>query len=708
MDLPLIFISSTGEDCGAFEEFSCSDKIINFLISELVNLEGSKEKSEGYIALSESLLMLTHHCVAILKRVIFYGMHYGIKGKDPRILNAVLIYIDLLFKKLGISSSDRLSLCSARVCANFELFSLSGDERCLANMIASHHAIEQLLKIHPHLDRHLGWEYFQFGISSEERSPASTARVHGSLGRAYLFFHHKDKAKEFLVKSCSCFMKSLDLVPNQASVHADYAECLQILGVNSGRSSYIKQAMEHLSKAIFLSFNHNFDDYAYESYRYNYAMAAIKLFNLTYEKAHFYQANRIVYQTIQACPQFAKLWIFWGELLIRSGWLNSNMKYIELGLDKLSLAQKKGGDPIILSSLLASGISMLGLYLDEPNLFKESRVRLLAAMKAFPGNFSLIHALGIVQLCSALYFSDDASFSSAASCFRSCIDRDPESISSWQKLFDVYFAWGVRKKSALLLQKTVNVMKRLCSLRPEVFLFWSDHGLALRCLAEVTTDLVYKEIYLEESLLYYRKAWDLSHRMEILELWGHSCYLLADLQQSQKYYDEAYTLLSRIDEEKLSFRAKLLLASTLLGKGRLLLDEELVEQALVILNSLVFEYSDQEELLLLLGKAWLFLFWKRNCIESGNLAKMYLEQSIALGCCEAYYTLAKFYAIKKEVNQAWNMLLRSVDFGFKITESRWLNDPYLENLRAGRDFHEVMANQRGKLWLANKIEMKKS
>lgn len=697
MNLPRpIFISSTSEDIRDFEEeFGCSARVINFFLSELIDLEGAKEVSEGYVALSESLLMLTRDHIAILKRVIFYGMHYGIQTRDPCVLNPVLIYIDILFKKLGISSSDRIALCSARICVNFELFSLTGEESYLSQVITNHQAIEQLLAIHPHLANHFGWEHFQFGISSEEYSPVSTARVYTYLGKTYLWLYHKERSQEFLVKSCRCFTTSLKLVPNQASVHSDYAECLQILGLSTGKSSYVQQAMEHLSRAIFLSFNRNFDDPAYENYRYNYAVAAVKLFDLTYEKEHFYQANRIVYQAIQACPQFSNLWILWGELLIRSGWLNSNMKYIEVGLDKLSSAQKKGGDPIILSSLLASGIAMLGLYLDEPNLFKESRIRLLAAMKAFPGNTALVHALGTVQLCSALYFSDDASFSSAASCFRSCIDRDAESISSWQKLFDVYFAWGVRKRSAFLLQKTVSVVKRLCYLRPEIFLFWSDRGLALRCLAEVTTDLAYKEIYLEESLLYYRKAWDLSQPTEILELWGHSYFLLADLQQSQKYYDEAYKLLSSIDEEKLSFRAKLLLASTLLGKGHLVQDEDLVKKALVILNTLVKDHVDQEEVLLLLGKAWLFLFWKSNCLEAEKLAKMYLEQAVALGCSEAYYTLAKFYAIKKEVNQAWGMILRSVDFGFKITESHWLNDPYLANVRAGHAFHEVMASQRG-------------
>ncbi len=706
--LPFISSKNFHGESDIIPEFGCPSAFINFLISELVDLEGSSEIAEGYLSLSESLLMLSRDHIVVLKIIIFYGMKYGVNKKNSRILVDVLAYIDILFKKLGISSSDRLSLCSAKVCANFELFSLTGDTKFLDQVFKDFHVLEQLLKIHPHLNDRLGWEHFCRGEKHEEVSYLATAYVYETVGKSYLTLYCKSKETAALIRSSQCFSKVLSLVPNRASAHADYAECLQFFGLESGKSSYIEQAIDHLSKAIFLSFNRHIDSAAHENYLYNYALAVVRLFDLTYEKEHFYQANKVLYQTVQAYPHIAELWVLWGELLIRSGWLNSSMKHIEMGLDKLASAQKKGADPIILSSLLANGIAVLGLYLDEPNLFKESRTRLVAAMRAFPGNSHLIQALGVVQLCSALYFGDDANFAAAASCFKSCIEWDAENINGWQKLFDAYFAWGVRKKSVRLLHKAVDIMKRLCSLRPEVFLFWSDRGIALKCLAEATTDLAYKEIYLEESLLYYRKAWDLTRRIEILELWGHSCYLLANLQESLEYYDQAYTLLSAIDEDKRSFRAKVIIASTLLGKGKLLEDESLVEQALVILNSLIDECPDHEDLLLLLGEAWLFLFWKRRCLESEELVRLYLEQAVALGCSEAYYTLGKFYAVKKEIGQAWAMVMRSVDFGFTITESRWLNDPCLANLRAGHEFHEVVANQRGKLWWANKTEAKRN
>lgn len=700
-------ISSKGtqlEKCGLC---FCSENFIDFLISELACLK-QDEVEQGFLVLSESVLMLSHDHEDVLKKVIFYGMLHGLREKNYQVLTRVLLYIDRVLNRPEITPSDSLSLYSAKACAYFDLFSLTKDLSFLFCLSESYNDIVNLLSQYPSLKNKVGWEHLRLGEGEEEDSQEWLIRVYNTLGQGLLTLYYKEKETEFIVKSSRCFSEILQISPHHASSHAYYAECLQIFGLESGNSSYISQAMEHLSRAIFISFNRDIDSAVYNDYRYKYALSAVRLFYLTYRESHFLQANRILYQTVQSCPTLAEIWILWGELLLRSGWLNSNVKYIEAGLDKLSSAQKRGGDPVILSSLLANGIAMLGLYLDEPNLFKESQKRLLSAMRVFPGNLSLIQAFGSIQLCSALYFSDDTSFSASASCFKSCMEWDTSSINTLQKLFDVYFAWGVRKNSEKLLKKAVQIMKRLCSLRPEVFLFWSDRGLALKCLAEFTADPVYKEIYLEESLLYYRKAWELNRRVEILELWGHSCYLLADLQDSLPYYDQAFELLSGIDEDKQSFKTRILLASILLGKGKLLKDEDIVKTSLEMLQSLVIDHPDHESIFLLLGEAYLFLFWHRNCTESARLAKMYLERSIALGCSEAYYVLGGLYALQRNLDQAWSMVLRAISFGVKITESRWLNDRYLANLRDGHAFYEVMANQRGKLCWVSRTEVKKN
>ncbi|WP_201456896.1 hypothetical protein [Chlamydia sp. 17-3921] len=683
------------------EESDYDQDYLGFLISELEFLVSQGDASESFLALAETILMLTHDHPVFLKKIIFYGMTWGMKYKDPKVFTDVLTYIDILFPKLGISTSDRLSLCSARVCIHFEMFILSGNIDYIMKVLENANLIKQLLELHSQLENSLGWEHFRLGINREEISFIASANVYHIIGKSFIILYQRYLELDDLTYGIQNLSRSVDLSPNNLKMREDYAEALICAGVRKGKSLYIELGMEQLSRVIFLSFGRIEDEGDQENYRFRYALAAVQLFDVSYKKEHFQQAIQILYQTIQAFPHLIYLWEIWGELLIRFGWINNNMRFIESGLEKLASVQKKSRDPISLSGSLAAGISILGLYLEEPGLFRESRQRLITVMKAFPGNHTLVYALGVIQLCSALYFDDDTNFASAISCFQSCLEWDHNSLGSLQKLFDAYFSWGVKKKNPKLLHKAVDVASRLCDLRPEVFLFWSDRGLALKCLAEASSDVVYKEIFLMESLLHYQKAWELSFRVEILELWGHSYYLLGELQENLTYYNEAYNLLSKIDPSVSSFKVKLILAATLLGKGSLLQEESFFKEAEAILKILRQAYPEDENVLLLSGKVYLFLFWKKNTLSLGKQAKFYLEQAISLGCPEAFYVLGKLYAVEKDVERAWKMVVSSICHGVVITEAQWLKDPYLANLRAIHTFHEILADQRGGLWLGS-------
>lgn len=698
--LPLF---KTSDSLLKVEEVNDHSDIISFLTSELELLSLQEEAGNGFLSLSESIRMLSQDHPSSLKKIIFHGISYGIQFKDAQVFSEVFSFIEILFQKAELSLSDQLSLHSARLCVNFEMFSLSGDIDFLSKIVEDFQAIESLLDKHPQLENRLGWEHFASGEYYEEISYLASAKIYHIAGKSFVTLYQKYSEVQDLSYGMQSLAHALSIFPSNLRIREDYAEALICFGLRKGESLYIEQGIAQLSRAIFLCSGE--DVVNQESLRFRYALATVQLFDVSYKFEHFQQATLTLYQTIQSFPNLVYLWEVWGDLLIRFGWINNNVKLVEAGLEKFSIVQKKTEDPISLSSSLAAGIAILGLSLEEPGLFRESRLRLLSVMKAFSGNRSLIYALGIIQLCSALYFNDDANFSSAISCFQSCIEWDYNALGALQKLFDAYFSWGVKKKSTQLLSKAVDIASRLCSLRPEVFLFWSDRGLALKCLAEATSDQAYKEIFLTESLFYYRKAWELSFRVEILELWGYSYYLLGELQENIAYYDEAYSLLSQIDFSMASFRAKLILAATLLGKGNILQKESLFKKAEAILIDLQQVYPEDENILLLLGKVYLFFFWKEKTLDLGKRAKFYLEQAASLGCPEAYYTLGRLYAVEKDVEKAWKMVIRSTCHGVMITEAQWLKDPYLANLRAIHTFREFLANQRGLLW-GSKTEMK--
>lgn len=69
MGSSLLFISSKNfhGESDIIPEFGCPAAFIKFLISELVDLEGRSEIAEGYLSLSESLLMLSRDHIVVLK-----------------------------------------------------------------------------------------------------------------------------------------------------------------------------------------------------------------------------------------------------------------------------------------------------------------------------------------------------------------------------------------------------------------------------------------------------------------------------------------------------------------------------------------------------------------------------------------------------------------------------------------------------------------
>ncbi|EPP34413.1 tetratricopeptide repeat family protein [Chlamydia ibidis] len=644
------------------EQTSC---MADFLLAELILLKEKKETefSSGFLSIAETLLLLTDFSTSILKKIVFHGTTFGLSKRSSAVLSDTLAYADILFKKLDISSSDRISLLSAKAAICFELFNITQNYTFLSLVSDVFIVFNELLRNNSHLENKLGWSHLEQDNKRAEISELASARVYHTFGKAFFLIFSSSHEIHDLFVSQKCFMKALKFRPHHPRLLADYADTLSMLGMKTGKSAYIENALHFLSRAIFLSFNRDAHNQEYQDYRCRYAYTAINLYNVTCRPDHLNQASRILYECVQAFPNLSSLWSAWGGLLIFAGWLNGEPKYLEAGLDKLSFAQKGDSDPLQIATYLSSGIAYLGLHLEEPSLFREGYYKLVEIMKSCPGYLPLVGALGSVQLCSALYFKDAGLFSFAISCFQSYLQFDGNNVDNLHKLFMAYFYWGESRLSLRLFYKALNIVKTLCDLRPEIALFWKYRGTTLRRLAEITSDPVYKELYLEESIWYYRRAWELDQKLVILELWAESYCLLGRIQHNLACYEQCYELFTLVEEELLSSKAKLLIGISLLGKGIILEDGNLVQRAIFIFDDLLGESKEDSNLMMLLGDAWLFLFSKTRFFKCYQKSRRYLYQAVALGCTEAYYSLSKLYTANGNVDQANAMLLRAESFG---------------------------------------------
>lgn len=626
------------ESSALFPIYSCErggserDSLIRSLLVELESLAHRDASVLRYVSFSGALLYLSEDYAHSLKQVIFYGLTCGLKQANAGVLLRTISYIQQLLACSDISPSDRLSAYTALASAYVSLHAITNVTEYLCKVVSCFSYIKELVENDAPLACRLGWTHFQLGGDREELSQVRTARHYQEIGDALLNLFALSKETQDLFLAQESLARACYFMPHNPQILVRYGEALQAIGLRLGRSSYIKQAKELFARAIFLSFDRKEESRQYKYSRCLYALAAVALFDVTLDQKHFAEAVDLLYQTLQEYPRENALWLSWGSLLLRYGWMYKDARYIEAGLDKLS-SIKEG--PGILSGWFAHGLSILGLYLEEVSLLKGSRSRLVAVIRSFPGNAGLVYALGVTLLCSGLYFRDNYDYAAAVSCFQACIELDPENIDVQQKLFDAYFAWGVEKKSIRTLQKARRVIHHLCNLRPEGAFLWWNYGLVLMQLAEYTLNTTYKELFLEKAQTFFQQASDLGLQGMSLEPWAKAHFLLAELAQDLYYYDAAYDVLTTVPVRSLSFKESLLLAAILFGKGRILQETQWLQKALEILNPLLSTNNESEELLLLLGKIWSFVFFMRRNIRAKQTAGLYLKSAAALGNQEA-------------------------------------------------------------------------
>lgn len=451
------------------ESFSAS------LISELRNLVendlvSEEEKEATFHSLSSTLDKLDKK--ELFRCFIKLGQELGYKLQNAKILHAVCRHAENYIRRFNntIDTYDRITVTLIHASSCFEIYQITRQESFLNCSLIGFQNIQQILNFFPQLDLFLVSSHFQHTKKNATPSISESSVNYNIMGKAFLQAYFLSKELEHLTLAKKHLEKALHLHPKNPLFQINYAELLIAWGDRTGCTQPIQEAITILSYAIFYTFNKSLVSPLYSQGRYLYAVALEKLFRLTYSVAHFNHANETLREIAQENPTNADLWLLWGSMLISFGIFSQNPLYVESGLDKLSFLKSKAANPMALTKELAVGIAVLGLHLEEPALFQESRHRIISTLKLFPENVKLLPALGVTQLCDAIYYCDDEKFSVAISCFLTALE-DEETVDILERLFDAYLAWGMQKQSPTLLKKGLAVAERLCKLRPEAFIF---------------------------------------------------------------------------------------------------------------------------------------------------------------------------------------------------------------------------------------------
>lgn len=499
------------------------------------------------------------------------------------------------------------------------------------------------------------------------------------------------------------FEKAKSLGCNLPHFQIDFGDALYEYAVMKGSLVHLEAAITLFKQAlVVVTHPENLQPIAYKKGWSVFAKAMKKKALMTMAFADMQAAEAVFQETITAIPDYASLWLDWGELLLRFGWAKKNMALLEASLEKLTSSKMKECNPLMVSALIGEGLMALGLYLDDFSIIKDGQTRIEDACRISPDFLELQYASGFGYLVKGVYFENEAEFNQAACLFEKAIQSHPTKIHLWAGLYQTYFSWGTFSKNEFVLRKALPAIERILELSPETAHYWSEAGLLLLRLASLSEE---KENLLELAITKFDHAIQLQSEAVELEWVYHmaTCHdHLGTLRGDESAYEKAIELYSNLLEKvPNALDVRFSLAQTLSHLGELTGECEFLYRSIDLFESVDKKLEEEDIFLAEWGYTLLnlstLIYDPLHVEEAERLLSRAEEKLIAaaeLGNAEVFYSLACLYSISKHLDEAYNYFVKADREDFLPPLADLENDEWLENLRQTQIFQDYLNMRR--------------
>lgn len=417
---------------------------------------------------------------------------------------------------------------------------------------------------------------------------------------------------------------------------------------------------------------------------------------LTHENEVFEQADKVFQEAILASWENGDLWLDWGELFLHAGWINRDSKFVEIALEKLTSSKINQHDPFRVSALLGIGLVLIGLFFENLKLILEGKERIETALEMAPNQPMLLYASGVVNLGFALFYSESQKFSLASAFFEKCLELNFHVADCRHALFRTYFAWGVNQKDPSLIQKGIQSISLLSSLRPFSAHYLKEWGVALLQLRQHENDRDSQLEALEEAVIRFQEAYQLSVDLETLYHWGCALDMIGDLTIDEEAYEQAVEILKEVYREKPhEIQVCYHLGLALSHLGELSRHLESLEQAVQFLELVARSDSEDEMVACDLGYTYLNLselIYDPVLPDKGETlrreAEKWLLKSVELGSEDAWYHLACLYSLANLCEASLYYLRKAQFAGYLPSNEELDQDEWLENVKKTPQYKE--------------------
>lgn len=507
-------------------------------------------------------------------------------------------------------------------------------------------------------------------------------------GEVWCFLGAESKEVSDFQKAIEKYSQALELGCSNDLFLVDYGRALVALGELSGKASYIQTALDFFKQKIQVACG-------------EYAKASKLLSFMTGREEDFKNADKAFHDAIISDPKDSQLWLEWGDLFLRYGWLSKSIKHIETAIDKLTASKIKNCDPEIAGALLADGLVKIGIFLEDVKLIKEVQTRLDILSPNGPRFF---YVEGLVYLGLGFYFSDSKYLLEAKNSFQKAIDSDSSFVFSWHGIYQVNIALGELEKDTSFIDQGISAARRLVELFPFNSSYWNNLGIALMKLAQLEPNIDKQELLVEEAISKFSEAIELGEGdLEFSYNYGCALDYLGEITEDESCFLKSIEVLSGVlDKDNNIVYTGYHLALALLHYGELTQDTESLYNSVDLFETILKIDKEDEMACANVGLALLHIadlfsdpIYPDKKKELLKRAEVRLVSAAKLGNKDVLYYLACLYSIEGSLESSMEYL-RLSEQSLSLTDVEDLDyDEWLYNVRQTQMYKEFVRDIRG-------------
>lgn len=503
-------------------------------------------------------------------------------------------------------------------------------------------------------------------VEKEGSKVTALSEVYWDLAEAYVRLGRKSEEPTDLKIGIEFYKKAAAKGACQFHFWLDFGEAFVFYGLQIGKVEFLRKGLGYFKRVIADA------DSLQETFSISFARAwflhAITLkhcVEMTHSYHDFETADKVFQEAILAHPgESAVLWLHWGELFLRYGWYSKDPFLIDKGLEKLSSAKLNELDPNVVTALLAEGLAMLGMCLDDIRLIQEGKKRLLPLLDVIKKKPILNYSAGMIAFAQGVYFADEKYLLQAYKFFEKATQLDSSASTARYMMYEAAWTLSELKKTVPWMRKAMKALERLTELKPDAPLFWSEWGIALlKFHPHDKRDSLSLETAIEKFKIAISKNM-IQADIKTLFHYGIALDLLGDKMGDGELLKQSVDLLTLV-YEKLghSLNVRYQLAFAFFHYGELVQDEASFNSAIDLFESVLKYDSEDDASWCGLGLA--LLSFSEIVMEGEEKLKKQSEEAfmkaLKFGSLDANYYLACLFSLQKESDRSLYFLKRAIE-----------------------------------------------